>query len=110
MPSPTAEPLRYVALAAIVLSALGCAVFFLAGRVRAWWGRRNDGVYPGSSAHQAALKSVEDGTASNLAAWRSLSTAEQAASDEAAIEAGAKAEKAARLEVERAKVNVLFHP
>ncbi|MFF3323210.1 hypothetical protein [Streptomyces sp. NPDC002889] len=43
------------------------------------------GVFPGSPQHQAALRSVEDHTATQFTYWPSLPTATQAAHDERAL-------------------------
>lgn len=101
------EPIRWLIPAILLIAVAGVAVAL-------WWEGRHPSVYPGSAAHRAALESVEDGTAPNLAAWAQLSTEEQAAHDAAALEASAAAERAAeeaaRLVVERARVNALYHP
>ncbi|WP_327328120.1 hypothetical protein OG735_40590 [Streptomyces sp. NBC_01210] len=48
-----------------------------------------DGVYPGSAEHQAALKSVEDRTATQFTYWPDLQTAMQTAHDERAPDTAA---------------------
>jgi hypothetical protein len=73
-----------------------------------WWQSRHPSSYPGCSEHEAALESVEDGTAPGLRVWRGLSTDQQAAADESALDA---AEDAARVAVERAaEINALHRP
>lgn len=96
---PTSELVVRLTIPAIL--AVAVVGVFLALR----WERRHPSSYPGSRRHAGDL---------NLAWWRSLSTASQAAHDAAAIEAvaaaEADAEDAARAAVERARVNALFHP
>jgi hypothetical protein len=96
------EPVRWVIPAVMVVAALG--VF-----LQLWWERRRPSSYPGSVEHEAALASVEDGTAPNLSVWRGLSTDQQAAYDQAVLDAAEAA--AARLAVECAsKTNALYRP
>jgi hypothetical protein len=95
------EPVRWVIPVVMLVAVAGIPL-------QLWWQSRHPSSYPGSPEHEAALKSVEDGSAPNLRVWRGLSTDQQAAADEAALVA---AVDAARLAVERAaEINVLHRP
>jgi hypothetical protein len=102
------EPIRWLIPAILLIAVAGVVVAL-------WWEGRHSSVYPGSAAHRAALESVEDGTAPNLAEWRRMPTYAQAYWDEQQLRRGAQADadaaaRAARAAAERARVNVLFRP
>lgn len=91
-----------VLIVALALSAAGCFLLWVSGRLRKAAALVDDIVYPGSAAHRAALRSVEDGTAPNLTVWRGMSTAEQEACDTAALDLAEQAELDAREAAEEA--------
>jgi hypothetical protein len=99
----------------IVVSGLYAAASILLTQVRRRRGETVPGVYPGSPEHQAALRAA--GVVS-MADWRALSTVEQEAADNAALDLGEQAEldaeddarEAAEFLAQRAQANALFHP
>ena len=119
------EPTRLLIPAVLAVSALGCFGFWVAGRLRKASATVDaalasvGGVFPGSAAHRAALRSVEEGTAPNLMALAGMSTAEQEAVDNASLDLAEQAELDARADAEEAaqsfletaaRTNVLPHP
>lgn len=109
------EPTRLIVVVALAVSASGCFLMWVAGRLRKASALVDDIVYPGSARHRAALASVEDGTAPNLTVWRRLPTDRQEAYDTAVLDASAASEDAARRAGERAvegavRTNALYHP
>lgn len=112
------EPTRLLVVV-LAVSAIVCFVFWVAGRLRKAAALVDDIVFPGSDAHQAALKSVQDGTAPNLTVWAGMSTDQQEAYDTAALDVAEQAELEARADAEEAaqvfleaavRTNALHHP
>ncbi|MEW2266893.1 hypothetical protein [Streptomyces sp. NPDC047868] len=104
----SSELVRWLIPAIMMTAALGVPAAL-------WWEKRHPRTYPGSAAHEAALQSVQDGTAPNLAEWRRMPTSAQAYWDEQQLKHGAAVDAydaalAARAAEERARVNVLFRP
>jgi hypothetical protein len=84
------EPVRWVIPAILIVAVLGVVI-------QLWWERRHPSSYPGSREQ-----------AGEGLACESMSTKDQAAADEAALQ---HAEEAAQVAVDRAvQINAVYHP